>query len=98
MALNNTVSDAIAKKGGQHTYTFTGEVGQQFFYDTLDGSADLRYSLYDPIGTVLIDGANVHSDRHSNWSNFILSLTHPTKAAMHSAMIWLMSGKKSISN
>ena len=63
LTLNNIVSGAISKKGGQHTYTFTGTSGQQLFYDVLDGNAPLVYSLYDPLGTVLINNADTRYDR-----------------------------------
>jgi Lectin C-type domain len=67
------ISGSISEKGQQDTYTFTGTAGQQLFYDALDGNADLRYTLYDPQGVVLVNYADVRFDR-----SFFDGLTLPT--------------------
>jgi RHS repeat-associated protein len=63
MNVSEVVEGAIAKKGGQHTYTFNGTSGQQVFFDSLDGNAYLPYTLHDPFGNVVINRADNRGDR-----------------------------------
>ncbi|WP_137668809.1 Calx-beta domain-containing protein, partial [Sphaerospermopsis reniformis] len=46
------VEGAISEKGEQDTYTFTGTVGQQLFFDSLGSDFFYAY-LYDPRGRLL---------------------------------------------
>ncbi|PSF35821.1 hypothetical protein C7H19_15470 [Aphanothece hegewaldii CCALA 016] len=49
MTIGNTISGSISEAGEQDTYTFTGTVGQQLFYDALGGDY-FRLKLFDPTG------------------------------------------------
>jgi large repetitive protein len=49
MPLNTPISGAIAKRGEQDSYTFTGTAGQQLFYDALGGDY-FTLKLLDPTG------------------------------------------------
>ncbi|MCA6518106.1 MAG: cadherin domain-containing protein, partial [Pseudanabaena sp. M110S1SP2A07QC] len=73
IAIGDVVSGNIAKKGSYDTYTFTGTVGQQLFFDSLANSVYLTYDLIDPQGTVLVDNADIRGDRY-----FLDGFTLPT--------------------
>jgi hypothetical protein len=64
LTLGNTVTGSIVEKGEQDTYTFTATSGEQLFFDSLDGNAALNYYLYSPQGTVLVNNADIRSDRY----------------------------------
>jgi large repetitive protein len=49
MPLNTPISGAIAQRGEQDTYTFTGTAGQQLFYDALGGDY-FTLKVLDPTG------------------------------------------------
>ncbi|MGL5872983.1 MAG: Ig-like domain-containing protein, partial [Xenococcaceae cyanobacterium] len=53
MTLGSTVSGEITKKGEQDSYTFTGEAGQQLFYDAIGGNY-FTVRVYDPNGVQII--------------------------------------------
>jgi hypothetical protein len=56
--IGEVVTGAIAKKGGQHTLEFNATAGQQVFFDSLDGNANLYYTIIDPFGSVVRTGVN----------------------------------------
>lgn len=67
------IAGNIAEKGNYDTYTFTGKVGQQLFFDSLANSVYFTYRLIDPNGTVLVDNADIRGDRY-----FLDGFTLPT--------------------
>jgi hypothetical protein len=71
LPLNQTVSGAILKKGGQDRYSFTVKAGQQIFFDSLGGKY-LPFTLYDPNGRVLATHNN--QTDHNPYEGFIFSM------------------------
>ncbi|MDM9580196.1 Ig-like domain-containing protein [Nostoc sp. GT001] len=70
MNLGDTISGAIAKKGEQDSYTFTGTAGQQLFYDTLNSTNYFPITVYDPTGKQ-IDSFDSRGDRGSDTPLFL---------------------------
>ena len=63
LTLGSTVSGTIALPGDQHTYTFTGSVGQRIYYDALDADFEQIYCrLISPSGILVWDFINQSSD------------------------------------
>jgi large repetitive protein len=71
LPLNQVVSGSIAEKGEQDSYTFSGTVGQQLFFDSLGGNY-LPISVYDPTGRRIFSGDNRND--HSPSEGLILSM------------------------
>ena len=55
ITLGSQVSGNIAEAGEQDTYTFTGSVGQQLFFDALVGNSNIKARLYAPSDTLVLD-------------------------------------------
>jgi hypothetical protein len=72
LPLNQVVSGAILKKGGQDRYSFAGKAGQQIFFDSLGGKY-LPFTIYDPNGRVLATTLNNQTD-HNPYEGFIFSM------------------------
>jgi large repetitive protein len=72
LPLNQVVSGTIVKKGEQDSYYFTGQAGQQIFFDALGGN-QLYCRLYDPTGRILTDAIDNRADR-SPGQGFIFSM------------------------
>ncbi|MGC9506255.1 MAG: putative Ig domain-containing protein, partial [Baaleninema sp.] len=53
LTLGETVTNALTEPGEQHTYTFTGKLGQTLFYQPLFRSSSLDVSLLDENGKEL---------------------------------------------
>jgi hypothetical protein len=70
LTLNQTVSSTISKRGEQDTYTFSGTVGQQLFFDALNGNNSLKARLIAPSGLTV-----VNKDTSSDWGAFNLGET-----------------------
>ncbi|MBD2365063.1 tandem-95 repeat protein [Anabaena minutissima FACHB-250] len=73
MTVGDIVRSSLTQKGEQHTYTFTGTAGQQFFFDSL-GADKLRAYLYDPLGKLLWTGQRGHDIQANRGPNLGLVL------------------------
>ena len=61
--IGDTVNDNISKPGEDHTYTFSGEIGQQLYFDALNiNDPDFTIRLFTPSGRELYSG-EVQNDR-----------------------------------
>ena len=67
LTLGSQVSGNITEAGEQDTYTFTGSVGQQLFFDALVGNSNIKARLYAPSGVLILD-----KDTNSDWGAFNL--------------------------
>ncbi|NJO28117.1 MAG: RHS famlily protein, partial [Richelia sp. SL_2_1] len=65
-----TISSSISEAGEQDIYTFEGTLGQQLFFDALNGNTSLNVRLYTPSDILLID-----KDTNSDWLPFDLPET-----------------------
>jgi hypothetical protein len=70
LTLGTTTSGSISKAGEQDTYTFSGTIGQQLFFDALIGNSSLKARLIGPSGVVLLD-----KETSSDWGAFNLTET-----------------------
>jgi hypothetical protein len=61
--LDEVIEGTIAKKGGRHTLEFNATAGQQVFFDSLDGNANLYYAIIDPFGDVVRTGTNAATNQ-----------------------------------
>jgi len=55
LILGETITSRIDEFGEQDTYTFTGTVGQQLYFDALNGHLNLSAKLYSPSGKQVED-------------------------------------------
>jgi large repetitive protein len=53
LELGAIATGSISKFGESDTYTFTGQVGQQLYFDGLTGQTNITASLYSPTGVLL---------------------------------------------
>ncbi|MCV3217086.1 Ig-like domain-containing protein, partial [Plectonema radiosum NIES-515] len=74
ISFGQEVSGSINTVDGSKTYTFTGEAGQQLFYDGLGGD-QFAVRIYDPTGRNLFDGYYKDSryDYDSNDGRLVLT-------------------------
>ena len=68
LTLGSPVIGNIAEVGEQDTYTFTGSVGQQLFFDALVGNSNIKARLYAPSGVLILD-----NDTNADWGAFNLA-------------------------
>jgi large repetitive protein len=70
LTLGNPVSSNISQTGERDTYNFNGTVGQQLWFDTVVGNANIKAQLYSPTGKLVQD-----RDTSLDWGAFNLTET-----------------------
>ncbi|ELS32847.1 MULTISPECIES: putative Ig domain-containing protein [Pseudanabaena] len=53
--LGNVISTSLARKGETDTYSFTGNLGQRLFFDSITAPPNVRARLYSPTDILLKD-------------------------------------------
>ncbi|MBD2468818.1 Ig-like domain-containing protein [Nostoc sp. FACHB-145] len=85
--LNQIVNGSISKPGENDTYTFSGTVGQQLFFDALNtNNPNLTVRLFTPSGRQLYNGP-VQNDRGPNTINGIFTGFTLTEAGNYQLVI-----------
>ncbi|MDJ0660865.1 MAG: Ig-like domain-containing protein [Crocosphaera sp.] len=62
LTLGNTVNGSITDTGGQTTYTFTGQAGQQLYFDGMSSNSGFTAQLFSPSGERLFS-RNTNDDQ-----------------------------------
>ncbi|MGF1676745.1 MAG: Ig-like domain-containing protein, partial [Rivularia sp. (in: cyanobacteria)] len=74
--IGDTVNSIISKSGENHTYTFSGELGQQLYFDALNiNDPDFTIRLFAPSGKEVYSG-EVQNDRGTE-TQYIRGTTYP---------------------
>ncbi|MCT7981582.1 putative Ig domain-containing protein, partial [Laspinema olomoucense] len=58
MSVGSLVTGTLPEMGSRNTHTFTGEVGQQLLFDSLEGISGLHVNIYSPSGKSVYTSTN----------------------------------------